>query len=105
MVADLETAYTIARETYNAIICFNYLQRSLFTGIINGLKPGGIVVYETFTVDQARFGRPTNPNFLLRHGELREAFREGLSLRAAARKFNSSTSSIKFWFDKFKRGL
>ncbi len=36
---------------------------------------------------------------------LREAFKEGLSLRKTARKFNSSTSSIKFWFDKFKRGL
>ena len=36
---------------------------------------------------------------------LREAFKEGLSLRATARKFNSATSSIKFWFDKFKRGL
>ena len=36
---------------------------------------------------------------------LREAFKEGLSLRKTARKFNSATSSIKFWFDKFKRGL
>jgi transposase len=36
---------------------------------------------------------------------LREAFQEGLSLRKTARKFNSSTSSVKFWFDKFKRGL
>ena len=36
---------------------------------------------------------------------LREAFKEGLSLRATARKYNSATSSVKFWFDKFKRGL
>jgi transposase-like protein len=36
---------------------------------------------------------------------LREAFREGLSLKVTARKFNTGTSSIKFWFDKFKRGL
>jgi len=36
---------------------------------------------------------------------LREAFKEGLSLRKTARKFNSGTSSVKFWFDKFKRGL
>jgi len=35
----------------------------------------------------------------------REAFKEGLSLRKTARKFNSGTSSVKFWFDKFKRGL
>ncbi|MCE8423772.1 MAG: hypothetical protein J5U16_07570, partial [Candidatus Methanoperedens sp.] len=36
---------------------------------------------------------------------LREAFKEGLSLRVTARKFNSATSSVKFWFDKFKGGL
>jgi transposase len=36
---------------------------------------------------------------------LREAFVEGFSLRKTAGKFNSSTSSVKFWFDKFKRGL
>ncbi|MCX9083505.1 MAG: helix-turn-helix domain-containing protein [Candidatus Methanoperedens sp.] len=36
---------------------------------------------------------------------LREAFKEGLSLRKTAMKFNSNTSSVKFWFDKFKRGL
>jgi IS30 family transposase len=36
---------------------------------------------------------------------LRDAFKEGLSLRATARKFNSATSSVKFWFDKFKGGL
>ena len=36
---------------------------------------------------------------------LREAFKEGLSLKVTARKFNTGTSSIKFWFDKFKRGL
>ena len=36
---------------------------------------------------------------------LREAFKEGLSLRKTAQKFNSGTSSVKFWFDKFKRGL
>jgi transposase len=39
-----------------------------------------------------------------RHG-LRKAFKEGLSLRKTAQKFKSGTSSVKFWFDKFKRGL
>jgi transposase-like protein len=36
---------------------------------------------------------------------LREAFKEGLSLRATARKFDTAASSVKFWFDKFRRGL
>ncbi|MCE8429654.1 MAG: hypothetical protein J5U19_14875 [Candidatus Methanoperedens sp.] len=36
---------------------------------------------------------------------LREAFAEGFSLRNTAKMFNSGTSSVKFWFDKFYKGL
>lgn len=74
-VADLERAALIPAETYMLIICFNYLQRSLIPAIRNGLKAGGMIVYETFTVDQARFGRPRNPDYLLRYNELLEMFR------------------------------
>ncbi len=81
LVADLEAGYRIAPETYDAIICFHYLQRSLFASIRDGLKPGGVLLYETFTIDQPRFGKPTNPAFLLRHGELREAFKDLECLR------------------------
>ena len=42
--------------------------------IKQAVLPGGIVIYETFTVDQPQFGRPHNPDFLLQHGELREHF-------------------------------
>jgi tellurite methyltransferase len=80
-VADLEKDYRIAPETYDLIICFNYLQRSLFPQIKAGLKSGGFLVYETFTVDQARFGKPSNPDFLLRPNELLNAFREFHCLR------------------------
>ena len=73
-VADLEGNYHITKNAYDIIICFNYLQRSLITQIKDGLRIGGIVLYETFTVDQVRFGKPTNPNYLLKHNELRELF-------------------------------
>ncbi|MDZ4247272.1 MAG: class I SAM-dependent methyltransferase, partial [Dehalococcoidia bacterium] len=73
-VADLEKGYPIQPETYEVIICFHYLQRSLFPEIKSGLKKGGVVVYETFTLEQRRFGKPRNPDFLLRKGELREVF-------------------------------
>ena len=36
------------------------------------MAPGGLLLYETFTVEQAGHGKPTNPDFLLQHGELRE---------------------------------
>ena len=75
-VADLESDYHIEKSAYDIIICFNYLQRSLITQIKGGLSVGGIVVYETFTVDQAQFGKPTNPNYLLKYNELLELFRD-----------------------------
>lgn len=67
--------YIIPLETYSVITVFNYLHRPLMKDIRDGLVPGGVVVYQTYTVDQVRYGSPTNPDHLLREGELREAFR------------------------------
>lgn len=75
-VADLEGEYVIKKGAYDVIICFRYLQRSLIPQIKNGLRKGGMVVYETFTIDQARFGRPKNPDYLLKHNELLDMFRD-----------------------------
>ena len=75
-VADLERDYRIGPDVYDVIICFNYLQRSLIPRIKDGLKKGGVVVYETYTVEQAKFGRPRNPDFLLRPNELLDMFRD-----------------------------
>lgn len=61
-------------KTFDAVIVFNYLHRPLFPLIKEAIRPGGLIVYETFTVDQKKFGRPRNPDFLLRHEELRQAF-------------------------------
>lgn len=51
------------------VVC-NYLHRPLFPVLKQALKPGGRLVYETFTVLQAARGKPTNPSFLLQPGEL-----------------------------------
>jgi tellurite methyltransferase len=80
-VADLEADYHIEKGAYSLIICFNYLQRSLMSEIKTGLRPGGMVVYETFIVDQAEFGRPSNPDYLLHHNELLDIFRGFRCLR------------------------
>ena len=66
--------YILPIDAYDAIVVFNYLHRPLFTDIKQGVKPGGVVVYQTYTVEQARFGRPPNPDYLLQLGELREIF-------------------------------
>ena len=75
-VADLEGDYVIRKGAYDVIICFRYLQRSLIPQIKDGLRKGGMVVYETFTIEQARFGRPRNPDYLLKHNELLDMFRD-----------------------------
>ena len=72
-VVDLEAgAADLGREAYDLIVVVHYLHRPLFPALLAALAPGGLLVYETFTVDQALRGKPTNPDFLLRHGELRE---------------------------------
>jgi SAM-dependent methyltransferase len=66
---------------YDGIVVTNYLHRPLFPALASALAPGGVVIYETFAVENERFGRPNNPDFLLRPGELLEAF-AGLTLIA-----------------------
>jgi SAM-dependent methyltransferase len=75
MVGNVEDGtYIIPLETYDVIVVFNYLFRPLLREIRDGIVPGGVVVYQTFTVEQARLGRPRNPDYLLKPGELKQAF-------------------------------
>ena len=59
---------------YDGIVVTNYLHRPMFASIIAALAPGGVLIYETFAAGNERLGRPRNPDFLLRPGELIEAF-------------------------------
>jgi tellurite methyltransferase len=61
-------------RSYSAIFVFRYLHRPLFENLRNAVRLGGLVFYETFTVDQAQFGRPRNPDYLLNKGELPALF-------------------------------
>jgi len=68
---DLERGLvTLGASAYDVIAVLHYLHRPLFPALIDGLKPGGVLVYETFTRAQAARGKPTNPAFLLESGEL-----------------------------------
>ena len=71
---DLENGFQIAPESYDAIVCFYYLHRPLIAQIRQGLKPGGVVVYETYLIDQAQWSKPKNPEHLLGHNELLDVF-------------------------------
>jgi SAM-dependent methyltransferase len=59
---------------YAGVVVTNYLYRPLLPEIMRALAPGGTVIYETFASGNERFGRPTNPDFLLQPGELLETF-------------------------------
>lgn len=72
---DLETgaAWPLGHG-WDGIIVTNYLHRPLFPGIESALAPVGALIYETFAIGNERLGRPRNPDFLLRPGELLAAF-------------------------------
>jgi SAM-dependent methyltransferase len=71
--ADLES-FPLPTARYDAAINIRYLQRSLFAALQRAVKPGGIILFETFLIDQLGVGHIKNPAFLLQHGELRAAF-------------------------------
>ncbi|HEY1287714.1 MAG TPA: class I SAM-dependent methyltransferase [Burkholderiales bacterium] len=74
--ADLEdgSPWPWPGKRFAAIVVTNYLHRPLFPRLVESLEPGAVLIYETFMLGNERYGRPSNPNFLLRPGELLEAF-------------------------------
>jgi SAM-dependent methyltransferase len=74
--ADLEGGpWPFEGRQFGGIVVTNYLHRPLFPRLAESLAPGGVLIYETFMAGNERFGRPSNPAFLLRPGELKEAFK------------------------------
>lgn len=71
-----------AERRFAGIVVANYLHRPLFPAILAALAPGGVLLYETFAVGNARFGKPSSPAFLLRQGELLELARGRLQVVA-----------------------
>jgi hypothetical protein len=63
-------------RTFDGIVVTNYLHRPLFPRLASAAAPGGVLIYETFGVGNERFGKPSNPEFLLRPGELLQAARD-----------------------------
>ncbi|MEO8344342.1 MAG: class I SAM-dependent methyltransferase [Betaproteobacteria bacterium] len=69
--ADLEAGkWPMANERFDAIVVSHYLHRPLFPHLRDALADDGALLYETFAVGNEAYGRPSNPDFLLRPGEL-----------------------------------
>jgi tellurite methyltransferase len=74
-VMDLNSVRDFGREQYDLILVFFFLQRELFPALIAALKPGGFLIYRTYTIDQQKFkGGPSHPMHLLQPNELLHAF-------------------------------
>ncbi|MCW8831867.1 MAG: class I SAM-dependent methyltransferase, partial [Colwellia sp.] len=69
---DFEQAHStpLQGKTFAGVLVFRYLHRALFEQLKAAIAPGGMIIYETFTLQQAQFGRPKNPDFLLKPNEL-----------------------------------
>jgi SAM-dependent methyltransferase len=82
--ADLEDGrpYPLSGRRFAGIVVANYLHRPLLPRLVAGLQPGGVLIYETFARGNERFGKPTNPAFLLKPGELLDAVRGHLRVLA-----------------------
>lgn len=71
--ADLEGGpWPYYSRGFQGIVVSRYLWRPLMPLLFNCLDEGGVLIYETFMVGQEKFGKPSNPAFLLRPGELLE---------------------------------
>lgn len=81
---DLESGspWPLGGRAFAAVVVVNYLFRPLMPLLLGAVAPGGVLLYETFAQGNERFGRPRNPDFLLRPGELLTAVAGALQVVA-----------------------
>lgn len=82
-IADLEgERWPYDPGSFDAIVVTNYLHRPHFAALLATLKPGGVLIYETFMAGNETLGRPSNPEFLLQPHELLDRVRPQLTVVA-----------------------
>jgi SAM-dependent methyltransferase len=83
LCADIESGpWPYEGRRYAGVVVVHYLHRPLFPRLLAALEEGGVLLYETFAAGNERYGRPRNPDFLLRPGELLEVVRGRLRVLA-----------------------
>ncbi|MGB5813092.1 MAG: hypothetical protein WBG86_21340 [Polyangiales bacterium] len=81
--ADLEgEAWPLEGRQFSAVVVTNYLYRPRLASLVDLIVPNGLLIYETFAEGHERVGRPRNPDYLLRPGELLDVFSPALSIIA-----------------------
>ena len=72
--ADIESApWPLPGQQFDAVVVTHYLWRALWPQLLESVRPGGVLIYETFAEGNAAYGKPARPDFLLRPGELLQA--------------------------------
>jgi tellurite methyltransferase len=70
VLADLEKSFPFRPASFDIVLNVSFLERTLLPSLKNALRAGGLLLFDTFLVDQASIGPPRNPRFLLGHYEL-----------------------------------
>ena len=86
--------WPFADNSLAAIVVCNYLHRPLFPHLLASLQPEGILLYETFAVGNENFGKPSNPAFLLRPGELLAQMQSNPSVQMTVLAYEHGAVSI-----------
>jgi SAM-dependent methyltransferase len=81
---DLEdgSVWSFGTQTFGTVVVTNYLHRPILPALVAAVAFGGVFIYETFAQGNEAFGKPSNPDFLLKPGELVEAVRGTLQIVA-----------------------
>ncbi len=70
VIGDLEQALPFRPDSFDIVLNVSFLERGLFPSLKKVLRIGGVLLFDTFLIDQAASGHPRNPRFLLGHYEL-----------------------------------
>ena len=82
-IADLETGnWPTGNQRYDGIVVSRYLFRPLLKTLAGMLNPDGVLIYETFMLGNALYGRPSNPDYLLKPDELKLIYTPLLKIHA-----------------------
>ena len=79
VVTDLDH-WQFSQNTFDLVLCFNFLDRKIFPEIKKSLKPGGLIFFETFTIDYLKYSN-FKREWVLDHNELLNVFNEFRILR------------------------
>jgi tellurite methyltransferase len=96
-LADLNSIQILgqANDKYDLVLVFFFLQRELFPALAAALKPGGLLIYKTYTTEQLRLsGGPRDSRFLLQPGELQSAFPSLQLLHYRESVMNKATAEL-----------